>query len=260
MLQVPMLNVATAVAVEAGKIIVRAMDRLDKITVIEKQAHDYVTNVDQEVEKLLIDAIRKTYPHHNIISEEAGELKGTEPYTWVIDPVDGTHNFMHGIPHFAISIGILYGDVITHGLIYDPVHQELFTASRGRGAMVNQQRLRVSAQKVLAGAMIGTGFSQAKPRTMDAYLSGFSRVMREKGSFRRSGSAALDLAYVAAGRLDAFWELDLAPWDMAAGALLVREAGGLVCSATGGEDFLSSGHIVAGNAKLARALLNEIHL
>jgi myo-inositol-1(or 4)-monophosphatase len=253
----PIVNIATEAALSAGKIIIRALQRPDMIKSAEKQPNDFVTEVDQRVEKDIIAAIKKAYPTHNILGEESGQTFGDdEDYLWVIDPIDGTRNFMHGFPHFAVSIAVFHKNKIEHAVIYDPSKQELFTATRGKGAFLNDRRIRVSTRKTLEGALIGTGFAY-RHIDKDAKLPGkmFRALLPECGDIRRAGAATLDLAYVACGRFDGFWEMGLKIWDIAAGVLLIKEAGGIVSDPQGGEDYLKTGNIVAANPAIIRLML-----
>lgn len=254
----PIVNIAVKAARAAGDIIIRAADRLDKIQITEKSPNDYVTEIDQQAEREIIHIIRKAYPQHAIIGEESGKTTGKD-YTWIIDPLDGTRNFIHGFPHFAVSIGILYKDKIEHGVIYDPVRQELFSATRGKGARLNDRRIRVSKNIRLENCLLGTGFPfRHAPAHLEAQLKVLQTLVPLCGDIRRAGAAALDLAYVACGRLDGFWELGLKPWDIAAGALLIKEAGGLVCDTEGGEAYLKNGNTIGGNLKIVKQLLKVI--
>ncbi len=259
----PMLNIALRAARTAGEQIFRSIERLDVLSVSEKEAKDYVTEVDRNAEESIIAALRKAYPTHGILGEETGLSEGSgegKDYLWIIDPLDGTTNFIRGVPHFAISIACKYRERLEHAVVLDPVRQEEFTASRGRGAALNGRRLRVSPRKSLEGALLGTGFPfrDSQLDNLDNYLGMFRSLVGQTAGIRRAGSASLDLAYVAAGRFDAFWEFGLSEWDMAAGALLVQEAGGLISDFTGGHDFLEKGHIVAGNTKCFKAVLTAI--
>jgi myo-inositol-1(or 4)-monophosphatase len=258
-----MLNIALRAARSAGELIFRSIERLDVISVNEKDAKDYVTEVDRAAELSIVQALRKAYPNHGILGEEGGLLEGKgegADYLWIIDPLDGTTNFIRGVPHFAISIACKYKGRLEHAVVLDPVRQEEFTASRGRGAALNGRRLRVSPRKSLEGALLGTGFPfrDSQLDNLENYLGMFRSLVGQTAGIRRAGSASLDLAYVAAGRFDAFWEFGLSEWDMAAGALLVQEAGGLVSDFTGGHDFLEKGHVVAGNTKCFKAVLTAI--
>jgi len=257
----PIVNIAVKAARAAGDIIVRALDRLGQIQVSEKRPNDFVTEIDQQAEKEIIYIIRKAYPQHAILGEESGELAGYDEneFEWIIDPLDGTRNFIHGFPHFAVSIAIRHKGRIEHGVIYDPIRQELFTASRGKGAFLNQRRMRVAARKTLKECLLGTGFpSQCSDEFVENYTRSLTALLPLSGDVRRAGAATLDLAYVACGRLDGFWEMGLKPWDIAAGALLIREAGGLVCDFSGGENWLETGDIVAGNPKILKLLLQQL--
>ena len=255
----PILNIAVNAARAAGKIIVRALDRLDTIHVSQKKPNDFVTDIDQKAEQEIISIIRKAHPHHAILGEESGETAGKD-YTWIIDPIDGTRNFIHGYPQFAVSIGIRHKDKIEHGVIYDPVRQELFTASRGKGARLNDKRIRVSKRTELKDCLLATGFTfqEASKSSFAAHLHTLETLFPLCGDIRRPGAATLDLAYVACGRLDGFWEAGLKIWDIAAGILLVKEAGGLVCDFEGGEDYLNSGNVVVSNPKIIKMLLKNI--
>jgi myo-inositol-1(or 4)-monophosphatase len=253
----PLLNIAITAARKAGNIITRAMDRLETVKVSMKSQNDFVSEVDQAAEQEIIQIIRKNYPSHGILAEESGSHKGDD-YVWIIDPLDGTNNFIHGFPHFSVSIAVSHKGRIEHGVIYDPVRQELFTASRGDGAKLNQYRLRVSKCLHFKNAMLGTGFPYKSIERLPKYLNEFAEFTKQVTGIRRSGSAALDLAYVAAGRLDGFWEYDLSKWDMAAGVLLITEAGGLVGEPNGGQHYLESGNILAANPKLFDQMLHVI--
>lgn len=259
----PMLNIALRAARSAGELIYRSIERLDVISVNEKDAKDYVTEVDRAAEQTIINALRKAYPNHGFLGEEGGQKEGSSDgadYQWIIDPLDGTTNFVRGVPHFAVSIACKYRGRLEHAVVLDPVRQEEFTASRGHGAALNGRRLRVSPRKSLEGALLGTGFPFRNEQTdyLDNYLGMFRSLVGPTAGIRRCGAASLDLAYVAAGRYDAFWEFGLSEWDMAAGALLIQEAGGLVSDFTGGHEFLEKGHIVAGNTKCFKAVLTAI--
>ncbi|MBL1292546.1 MAG: inositol monophosphatase [Thiotrichales bacterium] len=253
----PMLNIAVRAARRAGDIISRSMDKLDSIDVVTKDHNDFVSSVDKAAEATIIDVIKTAYPDHQIMAEESGQ-QGSSDYLWIIDPLDGTTNFLHGFPQFAVSIALQHQGKSQQAVVYDPVSQDLYTASRGAGAQLNNRRIRVSKRKELAGSLIGTGFPFRKDQDLDAYLKTFRAIAPQTAGIRRAGSAALDLAYVAAGRLDGFWEFGLKPWDLAAGALLIEEAGGLVGDVSGGSNHFESGDIVCGNAKVFKALLQNI--
>lgn len=253
----PLINIAIRAARSAGNIIVRSIERLDVLQITEKQQNDFVTEVDQNAERAIIEIIRAAYPDHGILAEEGGSMPGNET-VWIIDPLDGTTNYIHGFPHFAVSIAVQHKGRIEHGLVFDPIRQETFTATRGEGARLNDRRLRVSKRPSLQGALLGTGFPYRKQPLLEPYLKTLQALMPLAGGVRRAGSAALDLAYVAAGRLDGFWEFGLAPWDIAAGAVLIQEAGGLISDNSGEENYLTTGDVVAGNPKVFKALLQII--
>jgi myo-inositol-1(or 4)-monophosphatase len=254
----PILNIAVDAARTAGALITRAMQRMDTVKITEKAPNDFVTEVDTRAEKEIIQIIQKAYPTASILGEECGEIKGDD-YQWIIDPLDGTRNFIHGFPHFAISIAVTYKNKIEHGVIYDPIRQELFTASRGKGAHMNDRRIRVSHCKHLANSLISTDFAY-RHADQDGSLSPtiMSTVLSAQSDIRQAGAATLDLAYVACGRLDGFWEFGLHLWDIAAGILLVKEAGGIICDPCGGENYLKTGDIVAANPTMMRQLLKLI--
>lgn len=254
----PTINIALRAARKAGELIVRASDELDRIDIKSKSANDFVSQVDLQAEQEIIKQLTRAYPEHAILAEESGR-SGPEDaqYTWVIDPLDGTTNFIRGIPHYGVSIACLKDRRVEHAVIVDPVRREEFIASRGKGAQLNGHRIRVSQLPSLEGALLGTGipFRGHREEVLPAYSETLARLAGQCAGIRRAGAASLDLAYVAAGRLDAFWELGLAPWDIAAGSLLVREAGGLVSDMDGSDNFLDSGNIVCGNPKCFKAVL-----
>ena len=252
-----MLNTAVKAARRAGNIINRAAQNIDILTVTQKAANDYVSEVDREAEAAIIRVISETYPSHSILAEESG-ASGNSEYVWIIDPLDGTTNFLHGFPHYAVSIALSHKGVLSQAVIYDPVRNELFTASRGRGAYLNDHRMRVGKRSKLQGSLLGTGFPFKEFSVIDTYLAMFKDLAQKTSGIRRAGAATLDLAYVAAGRLDGFWEFGLAPWDMAAGSLLITEAGGLVGDFQGNSGFLETGNIVGGNPKLFSQLIQAL--
>ncbi|MCC5872971.1 MAG: inositol monophosphatase [Gammaproteobacteria bacterium] len=256
----PMANIALRAARRAGQIIVRALDRVDTLDIQEKRKNDLVSDVDRAAEKAIVDILSKSYPDHAFLCEESGLIGAAgADHTWIIDPLDGTTNFLHGIPHFCVSIACRVRGRLEHAVILDPLRDESFIASRGHGAQLNDRRIRVSKRAHLDGALIGTGLPPGEVEAhLTPYMSMLETVTRRAGSVRRSGAAALDLAYVAAGRLDGFFESGLKPWDVAAGALLVTEAGGLVADFTGDMHYLSGGSIVAGNPKCFKAILQTI--
>ncbi len=250
----PILNVAIKAARRAGNTIVRYLDRLDRVGIREKSRNDFVTEIDLMAEQEILQTIHSSYPDHSILAEESGASAGSE-YQWIIDPLDGTTNFMHGHPQFAVSIGIKRHDTLEHAVIFDPLRNELFTASRGTGAHLNDRRIRVSNVKKLNDALLGTGFPFKELAQLERWLTGFRVFLTRSHGIRRAGSAALDLAYVACGRFDGFWEYGLSPWDMAAGVLLITEAGGILSEPNGGRAFLASGNIVAGNPHIHKVML-----
>jgi myo-inositol-1(or 4)-monophosphatase len=253
----PLLNIAVRAARRAGEVIVRSLNRLESLAVTAKGRNDFVTEVDRVAEQEIIALIRRHYPQHAFLAEESG-ASGEHDTVWIIDPLDGTTNFLHGFPVFAVSIACQIKGRLEHAVVYDPMRQELFTASRGAGAHLENYRMRVSKARGLEGALIGTGFPyRANMQYLDAYMGMLKAVTLKAAGVRRPGSAALDLAYVAAGRIDAFWELGLAPWDTAAGVLLIQEAGGRVGTLTGAQ-YRQEGHIVAGSPKVYAALLHAL--
>jgi myo-inositol-1(or 4)-monophosphatase len=252
----PMLNTAVKAARKAAGIISRASFDVDKLTIRKKRQNDFVSEVDEAAEEAIIRILRDAYPDHGILAEESGTSDDAKSdYVWVIDPLDGTTNFLHGFPQYCVSIGLLHKGKPTQAVIYDPNRNELFTATKGVGAYLNDRRIRVSRTDRLEDALMGTGFPFREVGHLDDYLRMFRNVTMATSGIRRPGAAALDLAWVACGRIDGFWEMGLSPWDMAAGALLVREAGGLIGDLDGNEGFLDSGRVVATNAKLFSAML-----
>lgn len=254
----PILNIACRAATRAGDIINRHLQQTERLSIQLKAENDFVSEVDRMAEADIIQTIQKFYPEHSILGEENGKIEGDDEYTWVIDPLDGTTNFLHGFPQFAVSIAVLHRGKLAHAAIFDPMRQELFTASRGEGARVNNQRIRVSEQRTLEHSLLATGFPFRDFAHLDVYMSTLKSFMQQTAGIRRPGSAALDLAWVAAGRVDGYWEFKLNSWDIAAGALIVKEAGGLVCDFAGGENFLQSGNIVAANPKLLAAMMKNL--
>ncbi|NNF51135.1 MAG: inositol monophosphatase [Gammaproteobacteria bacterium] len=249
-----LVNTGITAARRAGDLIMRYRNRVHNLKVTSKGRNDFVTEIDQQAEAAIIDTISKTYPAHGFLGEESGRQGNTEAY-WIIDPLDGTTNYLHDFPMFCVSLGFCMRGVMEHAVIYDPMSQELFTATRGEGAQVDGRKIRVSNRHGLDGALIGTGFPYSTLTHLDAYMGMFKDVLSQTAGIRRAGSAALDLAYVAAGRLDGFWEAGLKSWDMAAGTLMIREAGGLVTSLSGSDSYMESGNIVAGTPKVHGELL-----
>jgi myo-inositol-1(or 4)-monophosphatase len=257
----PMLNIALRAARKAGEIVARATEQVDTLDVKEKSANDFVTEVDTASEKEIIYTISKAHPDHGFLGEEGGQQGNiNSDYQWIIDPLDGTTNFIHGIPHFAVSIACLYKGQLEHAVILDPIRREEFVASRGKGAQLNGRRMRISTRKSLDGALIGTGipFKSRSEQHIPAYTKSLEAVAKQTAGIRRAGAASLDLAYVATGRLDAFWELGLNQWDLAAGVLLIRESGGLISDFKAGNSYMEKGNIVAGNPKCFKGLLQTV--
>jgi myo-inositol-1(or 4)-monophosphatase len=250
-----MLNTAVKAARKAGSIITRASSDLDRLTVRRKRQNDFVSEVDHAAEEAIIGVLREAYPAHGILAEESGGDNAEAEFVWVIDPLDGTTNFLHGFPQYCVSIGLLHKGVPNQAVVFDPNRNELFTASKGVGAYLNDRRIRVSKTDKVEDALMGTGFPFREVGHLDDYLRMFKNVTMGCAGIRRPGAAALDLAWVAAGRIDGFWEIGLSPWDMAAGALLVREAGGLIGDLEGEDRFLDSGRVVASNGKIFGAIL-----
>jgi myo-inositol-1(or 4)-monophosphatase len=253
----PMLNIAIRAARAAGDYISRQINNIPNLEIESKSSNDFVTQVDRQAEARIIDILLKAYPDHSILAEESGSA-GKGDYQWIIDPLDGTTNFLHGIPHFAVSIALAYKGRLQQAVIYDPAKQELFTASKGDGAELNNRRIRVTKPVGIEGALLGTGFPFREKHYFPAYQGMFNDFFNQAGDIRRAGAASLDLAYVAAGRLDGFWEIGLKPWDMAAGALIIREAGGLVGDFSGNENYLQTGNIVAGNPKIFADIIRKL--
>jgi len=256
----PLLNTAVKAARKAGAIINRASMDLDLLRVTSKGHADFVTEVDRAAEQAIIDTLAQAYPDHGFLAEESGARRpaGAADYTWIIDPLDGTTNFIHGFPQYAVSIACQHGGQLTQAVIYDPARNDLFTATRGRGAFLNDRRLRVSKRTHMKDCLLATGFPFRNLDRLDQYLQVFKKVTACTSGIRRPGAAALDLAYVAAGRFDGFWEYGLSPWDVAAGCLLIIEAGGLVSDDKGGHEFLSSGNLVCGAPKIHPQLLRLV--
>ncbi|MDA0190955.1 MAG: inositol monophosphatase family protein [Proteobacteria bacterium] len=257
----PALNIAIKAARRASQIINRAAQDIEHLQVTSKRQSDFVTEVDRAAEAAIVDVLREAYPDYGILAEESGETAGRNggaDYQWIIDPLDGTTNFIHGFPQYAISIALAHRGQVTQAVVYDTIRNELFTASKGGGAFLNERRIRVSKCLKLEEALIGTGFPYRAFEHIDSYLGIFRELTQKTAGLRRPGAASLDLAYVACGRLDGFWEFGLSPWDMAAGALLISEAGGLVGDLAGEPNHLDSGNIVAGNPKVFAQLLQVV--
>ncbi|GLS82924.1 inositol-1-monophosphatase [Paraferrimonas haliotis] len=252
----PMMTIAVRAARSAGTVITRAYAQMDKVKVEAKGQNDFVTSVDKDAEAAIIAAIHASYPDHSIVAEESGSSQGADTdYLWIIDPLDGTTNFVQGIPHFAVSIALQIKGKTEVAVVYDPLRDELFSAIRGKGAQMNGFRVRVPANNELSGGIVATGLPFKSRQHTDTYLKIFGEMFNHVADMRRTGSAALDLAYTAAGRTDGYFELALKPWDIAAGELIAREAGAMVTDFNGGHNYLKSGHIVAGGPKVTQAML-----
>jgi myo-inositol-1(or 4)-monophosphatase len=253
----PLLNIGMRAARRAGDIIVRSLSRLDSLKIDTKSRNDFVSDVDRKAEADIIATVRRSYPQHAFLAEESGR-SGDNEFVWIIDPLDGTTNFLHGFPTFAVSIAVEHRGRLQHAVVYDPMRQEFFTASRGDGAQLEGKKIRVSTQRTLEGSLLGTGFPYRADQTdVDHYLAILKVIMATAAGVRRPGAASLDLAYVAAGRIDGFWEFGLSPWDTAAGTLLIQEAGGRVGTPAGVEYALGP-NIVAGNPKVYEELLGVL--
>ena len=249
-----MINIAVRAARQAGSIIIRHLNQLEMLEVVEKGRNEFVSQVDRLAEEAIIEIIRDYHPDHSILAEESGET-GNHEYQWIIDPLDGTTNYLHGFPVFCVSIAVAHEGKIEHGVVYDPLRQEVFTASRGQGAHLDGRRIRVSKRTRMSQSLIATGFPyRMNKQFIDDYLAMLKTVIEDSAGVRRPGSAALDLCYVAAGRVDGFWEIGLNVWDIAAGALMIREAGGRISDYRGTDKYLENGNVVAGNPRIYAAL------
>lgn len=256
----PMLNIATRTARQAGDLIRRYVGDVDKVRVQLKDANDFVSEVDKQAEREIIQALRRAYPEHSILGEESGRHGDeTAEYQWVIDPLDGTTNFLYGLPHFAVSIGLKQRGRLFLGVIYDPLRDEMFAAVRGEGATLNNRKIRVSSRLSLDNALLATGVPFRANQNLELYLETLRVLVPGTAGVRRFGSAALDLAWVACGRYDGFWELGLQEWDLAAGALIIQEAGGLVGDLQGGSEHLVHGNLLAANPKVFKEMLQRLH-
>lgn len=255
----PMLNIAVRAARAAGNVITRNMDRVDTLKIDRKQRNDLVSEVDKQAEYEVLRVLNKAYPDHAIVGEEGG-LHGDKnaEYTWIVDPLDGTTNFLHGFPHFNVSIALRHNGRTSQGVVYNPVSQELFTATRGDGAWLNNKRIRVSKTHAIGDALLGNGFPYRDGDDVDKHINAVRELTTRCRGIRRPGACALDMAFVAAGRLDGYWISGFSEWDVAAGALLVREAGGLVNDFNGGSDFVESRTLICGNPKIAHTMIETI--
>ncbi len=254
----PMLNIAIRAARSAGDLIIRKINKLPQLHIETESPNDYVSEVDRQAEGVIIDDLLRAYPNHGVVAEESGIIEGSEDFRWIIDPLDGTTNYLHGFPQYAVSIACQHRNRLEHAVIYDPFKQELFAASRGSGATLNNRRIRVTHPKSTEGALLATGFPFRHKEQLETIFNQLKVFYESAGDVRRAGSAALDLAYVAAGRLDGYWEANLQSWDIAAGALIVREAGGMVTDYDGNEHFLDRGEVVAGNPKILADMLRKL--
>ncbi|CAH0538802.1 inositol-1-monophosphatase [Vibrio marisflavi] len=255
----PMLNIAIRAARKAGNHIANSLENADKIESTQKGMHDFVTNVDKEAEAIIIETIKGSYPDHSIIAEEGGHVEGKDSdVQWIIDPLDGTTNFLKGLPHFSVSIAVRIKGKTEVACVYDPMLNELFTAQRGSGAQLNNARIRIKPAKDIQGAVLATGFPFKQKQHSESFMKILSALFVECADFRRTGSAALDLCYLASGRVDGYFELGLKPWDMAAGELIAREAGAILTDFSGGTDYLKSGNIVGASAKAVKRILKHI--
>lgn len=254
----PLLNIAVSAARQAGDVIVRHLEQLDRIKITPKSNEESFCEVDVKAEQAIINTIHKAYPDHGIIAEESGSHNADAESVWIIDPLDGTNNYLHGFPFYAVSIALRVKNRIEHAVVYDPLRHECFSASRGYGARLNDRRLRVSKQTQLSAAMLGTAFPMRNASRNQRYLPTVEALSGKCAGVRATGSAALNLAYVASGRLDGSWDFGLRPWDIAAGCLLVQEAGGLVSDPQGGEEYLKHGDVIAGTPKVFKSLLQTL--
>ena len=254
----PMLNIAVKAARRAGAIINRASQDIGTLTIKSKNYNDFVSEVDVAAERAIIDTLKDTYPSHGFLGEESGSSEHQSDFIWIIDPLDGTTNFLHNFPQYCVSIALQHKGEITQAVIYEPNRNDLYTATKGRGAFLNDKRIRVSKCDKLQQSLIGTGFPFRDFKHLDTYLSMFKSMLQKTSGIRRPGSAALDLAYVANGSLDAFWEIGLSPWDIAAGALLVQEAGGIISNLNGKDGWLESGNVLAASPKIYDAMVETL--
>ena len=255
----PQLNIAANAALLAGKSIMRFYSRLETLKVMSKGFNDYVSEADQEAEKIITEALMKAYPQYKITAEESGSNDVKSEYEWFIDPLDGTTNFIHGIPQFAVSIGLCKDKVPILGVVYDPFKNELFCAEKGKGALMNEKKIRVAKCNSIKKAVFGTGIPYRKKDHSGVYIETLRTLMDARcGSIRRLGAAALDLSYVASGRLDGFWEFNLKPWDIAAGSIIVSEAGGHISDINGNENYLETGNVLAANINLHEDVIEKL--
>ncbi|MDF7666509.1 inositol-1-monophosphatase [Orbaceae bacterium ESL0727] len=252
----PLLNIAIRAARKAGNVAIKAYENPVSIEIDSKGDNSVVTNIDRAAEALIVETIKKAYPDHTIVAEESGIIKGKESeIQWIIDPIDGTTNFIKNIPHFAVSIAVRVKGKTEAAVVYNPITNELYTASRGHGAQLNGYRLRVNNSKDLASSMLATIFPAHNKQYSDCYFAVLQKLFTQCSHFRYTGSAALDLAFTAAGRLDGLFELGLKPWDIVAGELILREAGGVITDFAGNNNYMTSGNVIAGHPKVVKDLL-----
>lgn len=254
----PLLNIAISAARQAGDIILRQLETVEHLKITEKGSGDFFCEIDVKAEQIIMHTILKAYPDHGIIAEESGTHNPQAEVQWIIDPLDGTSNYLHGFPFFSVSIACKIKNQIEHAVIYDPLRHECFHCSRGEGAKLNERRIRVSKRTQISGALLSAGFPSRRKDLIPQFLPTWNTLIGECAGLRRTGSAALDLAYVASGRLDGVWLAGLNPWDIAAGALLVKEAGGMISSLEGENNYLQKGELIAANPKIHKLLLQLI--
>lgn len=254
----PTLNIAIKAAREAGHIINRYSNRIDSLTIDNKSRNDFVSEVDRLAEDAVIKIISRAFPDHSILAEESGKTTKNEEFQWIIDPLDGTTNYLYGIPQYAVSIALKIRDVLEIAVVYDPAKEELFTANRGAGAKLNDRRIRVSGRRDMHSALLATGIPFREEQQLSPWIDRLNVLIPDTAGIRRPGSAALDLSYVAAGRFDGFWESGLSVWDFAAGALLIQEAGGLIGDLDGEQQFWKSGDILCGTPRVYKAMLKRL--
>lgn len=255
----PEINIAEKAAFKAGGVLLRLQKQVHALHVVKKRENDFISIADKAAEQAIIEVISKAFPDHAILGEKSGLIGNQDAdHIWIVDPLDGATNFLHGIPHYCVSIALAIKGVIQHGLIHDPVRDETFYASKGHGAYLNETRLRVDLKANLKNAVIATGFPSRNREVFNRYMLQFKSIFKTVSDIRRAGSAVLDLAYVAAGRVDGFWEMGLGKWDMAAGALIINEAGGDCVDFKLKKNYLSTGNIIAGNLNIIAALQNKI--
>ena len=251
-------DIAESAAQKAGKMIKDSLGKISSCDIENKDAFDYVTTIDKKAERLIIDSIQEYYPHHEIFAEESGKSKHHNKYCWIIDPLDGTTNFIHGYPNSAVSIAFQEEGRIILGVIYDPYRDELFSAEKGKGAFLNDQQIVVSKRTNLNTCLIATGFPFKNKNLLDQYWNVLSEIFMKVSGIRRTGSAALDLAHIACGRFDGFWELRLSPWDIAAGSIIIKEANGKISDFEGKDNFIRTGNVIASNKIIYDFLLNTV--